>query len=146
MIQEILHQRCSWNASFGRPRKVATIDRFQGEQSDYVILSLVRTKNVGHLRDLRRLTVAMSRACLGLYVVGRFSLFGGVQELKPVFDQFGSRNPSELYLLPEESYGSIERPCERTLDLNGKVAKEKMLTVKNIEEFGKYLYGRMQKE
>jgi intron-binding protein aquarius len=36
-----------------------------------VLLSLVRTKAVGHLRDVRRLIVAMSRARLGLYVFCR---------------------------------------------------------------------------
>jgi len=36
-----------------------------------VLLSLVRTKTVGHLRDVRRLIVAMSRARLGLYVFCR---------------------------------------------------------------------------
>lgn len=41
------------------------LQRFQGQQNDYILLSLVRTKNVGHLRDIRRLVVAMSRARLG---------------------------------------------------------------------------------
>lgn len=30
--------------------QVTTVDRFQGQQNDYIILSLVRTKAVGHLR------------------------------------------------------------------------------------------------
>lgn len=36
-----------------------------GSQNDYILLSLVRTKTVGYLRDVRRLIVAMSRARLG---------------------------------------------------------------------------------
>jgi intron-binding protein aquarius len=47
---------------------VSTVDRFQGQQNDFIILSLVRTRAIGHLRDVRRLVVAMSRARLGLYV------------------------------------------------------------------------------
>ena len=47
--------------------QVTTVDRYQGQQNDYIILSLVRTKHVGHLRDVRRLVVAMSRARLCIY-------------------------------------------------------------------------------
>lgn len=65
--------------------QVTTVDRYQGQQNDYIILSLVRTKNVGHLRDVRRLVVAMSRARLGLYVLARVSLFQGCTELQPAF-------------------------------------------------------------
>ena len=36
---------------------------------------MVRTQAVGHIRDVRRLVVAMSRARLGLYVFCRKSLF-----------------------------------------------------------------------
>ena len=43
--------------------------------------SLVRTRFVGHLRDVRRLVVAMSRARLGLYVFCRRSLFEQCYEL-----------------------------------------------------------------
>jgi intron-binding protein aquarius len=50
------------------------VDKFQGQQNDYVLLSLVKTNSVGHLRDVRRLVVAMSRARLGLYVFGRSRL------------------------------------------------------------------------
>ena len=62
------------------------MDRFQGQQNDYILLSLVRTKLVGHLRDVRRLVVAMSRARLGLYIFGRVSLFKRCHELQPAFN------------------------------------------------------------
>ncbi len=65
--------------------QVATVDKYQGQQNDYVILSLVRSRIVGHLRDVRRLVVAMSRARLGLYVLGRQALFGNCFELQPTF-------------------------------------------------------------
>ena len=50
-----------------------------------MLLSLVRTRIVGHLRDVRRLVVAMSRARLGLYVFGRKELFGNCYELQATF-------------------------------------------------------------
>ena len=61
------------------------MDRYQGQQNDVIILSLVRTKHVGHLRDVRRLVVAMSRARLGLYILARVNLFQSCTELKPAF-------------------------------------------------------------
>lgn len=65
--------------------QVTTVDRYQGQQNDFIILSLVRTKTVGHIRDVRRLVVAMSRARLGLYVLARVSLFKNCFELRPTF-------------------------------------------------------------
>ena len=43
----------------------------------------MRTKAIGHLRDVRRAIVALSRARLGLYVVGRLSVFSNCYELVP---------------------------------------------------------------
>ena len=54
-----LLQRCANVPIFGRPKAVSTVDRYQGQQNDYVLLSLVRTKHVGHLRDVHRLVVAV---------------------------------------------------------------------------------------
>jgi len=82
---------------------VTTVDRYQGQQNDYIILSLVRTKTVGHIRDVRRLVVAMSRARLGLYVLARVSLFKNCFELRPTFAQLTSR-PLKLYLATSERY------------------------------------------
>lgn len=65
--------------------QVTTVDKYQGQQNDFVLLSLVRTRVVGHLRDVRRLVVAMSRARLGLYVFGRQGLFANCYELQPAF-------------------------------------------------------------
>ena len=65
--------------------QVTTVDRYQGQQNDYIILSLVRTRHVGHLRDVRRLVVAMSRARLGLYVLARVALFSSCTELQPTW-------------------------------------------------------------
>ncbi|KAK3223698.1 hypothetical protein Dsin_010723 [Dipteronia sinensis] len=61
------------------------VDKFQGQQNDFVLLSLVRTRFVGHLRDVRRLVVAMSRARLGPDVFCRLSLCEQCYELQPTF-------------------------------------------------------------
>ncbi|CAG2180283.1 unnamed protein product [Oppiella nova] len=64
---------------------ITTVDKYQGQQNDYILLSLVRTKTVGHIRDVRRLVVALSRARLGLYVFARVSLFQNCYELSNAF-------------------------------------------------------------
>ena len=73
------------------------MDRYQGQQNDYIILSLVRTKHVGHLRDVRRLVVAMSRARLGLYVLARVPLFQGCTELEPTFKLARPHTHTHMY-------------------------------------------------
>lgn len=105
LIRDILRNRCEENPAFGFPEKVTTVDRYQGQQNDYIILSLVRTKTVGHLRDVRRLVVAMSRARLGLYVFARVSLFQNCYELSSAFRLLMQR-PLSLHLCPMEFYPS----------------------------------------
>jgi len=65
------------------------------------LLSLVRTKSVGHLRDVRRLIVAMSRARLGLYIFCRKALFQSCYDLTPAFDILLKR-PTQLHLNLDE--------------------------------------------
>jgi intron-binding protein aquarius len=89
------------------------VDKFQGQQNDFILLSLVRTRFVGHLRDVRRLIVAMSRARLGLYVFCRRSLFEQCYELQPTF-QLLLQRPDKLALNLEECTPFTERPLEET--------------------------------
>ena len=53
--------------------KVHTIDMYQGDENDIVIVSLVRSNNkkmIGFLKLLNRRCVAQSRARCGLYFIG----------------------------------------------------------------------------
>ena len=50
LIRDVIKRRCGNNPLIGQPHKVTTVDRFQGQQNDYILLSLVRTRAVGHLR------------------------------------------------------------------------------------------------
>ncbi|XP_055013721.1 LOW QUALITY PROTEIN: RNA helicase aquarius [Boleophthalmus pectinirostris] len=131
LIRDVINQRCGTNPYFGQPSKVTTVDRFQGQQNDYIILSLVRTKAVGHLRDVRRLVVAMSRARLGLYVFARVSLFQNCFELTPVFNQLTAR-PLELHIRPNEYY-SQEQPRD--------VSAQPDRVVKNMPEMANLVYN-----
>jgi intron-binding protein aquarius len=65
---------------------------------------------VGHLRDPRRLVVAMSRARLGLYVFGRRNLFENCYELTPAFSVLmGKNRPDQLALIPGEQWENSDR-------------------------------------
>ena len=108
LLEDVVARRCAQHPLFGRPRAISTVDRFQGQQSDFVLVSLVRTKSVGYVRDVRRLVVALSRARLGLYVFGKFDLFRDVAEWKPAMDKFNTR-PSKLALIPTEKVSEMSR-------------------------------------
>lgn len=56
-----------------RAVRVATIDNYQGEEADVVVVSLVRSNKEGHvgfLREPERINVMLSRARHGLLMVG----------------------------------------------------------------------------
>jgi len=74
------------------------------------LLSLVRTKAIGHIRDVRRLVVALSRARLGLYIFGRLRLFENCYELTPAFTVLLQR-PTNLMLNMNELWPTT-RPVE----------------------------------
>ena len=50
------------------------MDKYQGQQNNFILLSMVRTYNVGHLRVVRSLVVTMYRARLELYLLASISL------------------------------------------------------------------------
>lgn len=62
--------------TFSRVRRlitVHTVDGFQGQERDVIFISLVRSNsdgNIGFLRDLRRMNVAMTRARMKLVISG----------------------------------------------------------------------------
>ncbi|MBO4803881.1 MAG: AAA family ATPase [Muribaculaceae bacterium] len=52
---------------------VNTVDGFQGQERDVILISLVRANErgqIGFLRDLRRMNVAMTRARMKLFILG----------------------------------------------------------------------------
>jgi len=117
LIRDIIHQKCSWSTLFKKPSKVTTVDKFQGQQNDFIILSLVRSEYVGHMRDPRRMIVAFSRARLGLYVLGKFDIFEVYPEMKATFAQF-KKLPLALHLCPEEKEQS-KRASDAPVPENG---------------------------
>lgn len=132
LIRDVLTHRCKGNALFGLPRTVSTVDKYQGEQNDYIILSLVRTRSVGYLRDPRRLTVALSRARLGLYILGRRDLWDTCPELAPAMQLF-NRRPGELEVVTGEVFPSARL-------LREPIESDKTATITGVEHMGQYVY------
>lgn len=98
-----------------------------------VILSLTRTRTVGYMRDVRRLTVAFSRARLGLYILGRREVFESCYELKPAFDILFQR-PDKLMLAPGEMF-----PTTRSLD-----DEVQGTPMEGVEHLGQYVFEMTQ--
>ncbi|CAD2098402.1 conserved Plasmodium protein, unknown function [Plasmodium vinckei] len=108
LILDILKKNCLYNKLIGIPKKVTTVDKYQGKQNDFVIISLVRSKSIGYMKNVKRLIVAFSRARYGLYVVGNYNLYKKNYEFKkPLY--FFKKNKLDLSLQMNENFNSIER-------------------------------------
>ncbi|KAG5357738.1 Intron-binding protein aquarius [Yarrowia sp. B02] len=136
LLQEICSRRCAASKEdreiFGMPRVITTVDQYQGEQNDYVIVSLVRTKHVGYLRDVRRMTVAVSRARLGLYVLGRYDMLAQCVELEEMMKKLAGSHDLEAVM--GEMYEQKER-------LSGAKPKDEAasVTLTGVVHLGQYV-------
>ncbi|MFX8235200.1 C-terminal helicase domain-containing protein, partial [Acinetobacter baumannii] len=80
--------------------KVYTIDRYQGDENDFIFLSLTRSvsertnckPSLGFLASPNRTCVALSRARMGLYVFGCSSLFQQHPPWCVIVEYFRQRN------------------------------------------------------
>ena len=152
LIRDVLAHRCKGNRLFGLPRIVTTVDKYQGEQNDCkcfllrslasarkannvqdIILSLTRTRTPGYLRDIRRLTVALSRARLGLYILGRRNIFESSSELLQAFE-LPLERPERLILMTGEMF-----PASRLL--TDEVEGTEM---EGVEHLGQYVFEMTQ--
>ncbi|KAK6540805.1 hypothetical protein TWF694_008194 [Orbilia ellipsospora] len=82
-IARLLRQHKKLNDGKDRVR-LATVDSFQGEESEVVILSLCRSNaqgSIGFLSVSNRVCVALSRAKRGFYMFGNAALLSDVNEL-----------------------------------------------------------------
>lgn len=55
--------------------EVNTVDGFQGQERDIIIMSCVRSHGIGFLSDKQRLCVALTRAKYCLILCGNFNTF-----------------------------------------------------------------------
>lgn len=64
--------------------KCVVVDKYQGEENDIVLLSLVRSNaegKIGFLDTKNRVCVALSRAKKGFYIIGNMSCLAKKSEL-----------------------------------------------------------------
>ena len=64
--------------------RLTTVDNFQGEENDIILLSLVRSnkdEKVGFIKIVNRACVALSRAKRGFYCIGNFDLLSKHSEI-----------------------------------------------------------------
>ena len=99
-----------------------------------MILSLTRTSRVGYLRDIRRLTVALSRARFGLYILGRREVFESCFELRQAFEILLQR-PDKLILVTGELW-----PSNRVLKDEEGADVPNETQMENVEHLGQYVY------
>ena len=88
-------------SEFFRPYRklisVNTVDGFQGQERDIVIISLVRSNNngqIGFLSDLRRMNVAITRARMKLVIMGNAETMCHTAFYKKLFE-YVSGNETE---------------------------------------------------
>ena len=47
LLNDVIAARCGSHSALGMPHKIATVDKYQGQQNDFILLSLVRTNAIG---------------------------------------------------------------------------------------------------
>lgn len=93
---------------------------------------------MGYLRDIRRLTVALSRARLGMYILGRREVFEGCYELKQAFDILLQR-PDKLSLVTGELW-----PSQRKLSEDAHETVPGEAVMEGVEHLGQYVFEMAQ--
>lgn len=80
---------------------VGTVDGFQGQERDVIVISLVRANTegqIGFLRDLRRMNVAITRARMKLIIVGNAETLGHHRFYRELIEHV--RRHGELVCVP----------------------------------------------
>ena len=119
--------------------RLTTVDNFQGEENDIILLSLVRSnkeEKVGFIKIVNRACVALSRAKRGFYCIGNFDLLskhsdiwrkivadlessGRIANALPLVCQIhGDEVTAETAqdFIDKVPYGGCLKPCEVRLD------------------------------
>jgi regulator of nonsense transcripts 1 len=75
--------------------KVSTVDAFQGQERDVIIISCVRSnaeRVIGFVRDEKRLNVAITRAKYALFVFGNVDTLSSNETWRHYFHHHHSTN------------------------------------------------------
>ena len=95
--QEEVHLGVKTEIALASFLRLATIDNFQGEESNVVILSTVRSNfesRVGFLKTPNRINVSCSRAKNGFYIVGNAALMSAVPMWRQIATELSAKGKS----------------------------------------------------
>ncbi|KAI1756232.1 hypothetical protein F4782DRAFT_550119 [Xylaria castorea] len=107
--------------SLGECLTLATVDNFQGEEADVVVISLVRSNpdgRCGFLKTSNRINVLLSRAKHGMYIFGNAATYSRVQIWSDVIGMlkskgnFGTKLPLRFGGLDDFGRLSPEAGCD----------------------------------
>ncbi len=90
---------------------VRTVDGFQGQERDVIVISMVRDNEkgeIGFLGDLRRMNVAITRARMKLIVIGNSETLSRHKFYKALFEHF--QEHGQVIELPLETQGGTTSP------------------------------------
>jgi len=77
--------------------KCFNVDSFQGNEDDFIIISVVRSRTLGFLNDIRRTNVMLSRCKKGMFIVSSQQFLKGIAATSLV-GQFLKRVESPVWL------------------------------------------------
>ena len=120
--------------------KISSVDNYQGEENDIILLSLVRSnkeKNIGFLKSFNRVCVAFSRAKLGFYIIGNIDcIIEGINKLKKEYYK-KNINSNSLEENMFDVWENIKKEAKK-LNLIGKTLKLKCQNHGEITEINDY--------
>ncbi|KAJ0962282.1 hypothetical protein J5N97_030110 [Dioscorea zingiberensis] len=115
------------NTEEGKDIYINTVDAFQGQERDVIIMSCVRASNhgVGFVADIRRMNVALTRARRALWVVGNANALVQSDDWAALVSDAKSRKcfmdmdniPKEFLVLKGSAYASGKFPLNNSRSL-----------------------------
>lgn len=98
LLSSVFHQHELFK---GYRVKICTVDSYQGEENDLILLSLVRSndrENIGFLSSINRACVALSRARIGFYIFGNAKLLNASEDWSMVVAELQAQDAIRRYL------------------------------------------------
>ena len=129
--------------------RVTSVDNYQGEENDIILLSFVRSnknKEIGFLNTFNRVCVAFSRAKIGMYIIGDIDCI--VEGESKLYEKLKSKNIK----LDEKMRGvwaKIRKKAEEMKIIGEKLTlicqnHKKITVISKIEDFGNCPEGGCQ--
>lgn len=96
--------------------RVAVLDSYQGEESEIILLSLVRSNpnhDIGFLSIKNRISVLLSRAKIGFYIFGNFECFSSASPIWKKVGEVLARHDAIINEIPSDYFTTRIRLTSR---------------------------------